>query len=135
MECESRREDVYMSSAKRRGRRYWCRIIDRYEENKDRMTLKDFTESEGINHWTFKEKLYSIRKERRLRKIPDAEERVRMVPVKLSPEVYGNGFADLLPRNWLEAEMPDGVKVRFCEGTSCEYVSGLVNGLRVKASC
>jgi hypothetical protein len=135
MECESRREDVYMSLAKRRDRRYWCRIIDRYEENKDRMTLKEFAESEGINHWTFKGKLYDIRKERRLLKRSNASEHLRMLPVKLTAEESRNGLADLFTQNWLEAEMPDGVKVRFCEGTSCEYVSGLVNGLRVKASC
>jgi transposase-like protein len=60
-----------------------------------------------------------------------------LVPVDVAGAVTakGNECASLRLGNWLEAETPQGVKVRFCEGTRSAYVADLVVRLAGGGQC
>jgi len=118
--------------AKRRSKRWWCKVVDRYEARKDQVTLKQFAAEEGLNCATFISKVYRVRKERQSQQ-PEEEsgsEAMQLLPV----DVVGLDAAGPMPAarphwhpdNWLEAETPAGLKLRFCEGTGSEYVADVV---------
>jgi len=116
--------------AKRRSKRWWCKVVDRYEARKDEVTLKQFAAEEDLNCATFISKVYRIRKARRSQEPSDGGgDTMQFVPV----DVVGLPAAGPLvarphwhPENWLEAETPAGLKLRFCEGSGSEYVADLV---------
>jgi len=116
--------------AKRRSKGWWCKVVDRYEARKDEVPLKQFAAEEGLNCGTFVSKVYRIRKARRSQEPGDGgDDTMQFVPV----DVVGLPAAGPMvarphwhPDNWLEAETPAGLKLRFCEGTSSEYVADLV---------
>jgi len=118
-------------AARKRSRRWWRRVVRRYEEERGSTTLRAFAEREGLVYGTFSWWVHQFRREGR--------EKAKPKPVSLLPvRVVEDGQADQVPapaERWLEAEFPDGLQLRFCEGTGAEYVSQLVSGLRRGSAC
>ena len=100
------------------------------------MTMRRFAEEEDLVLGTLSRWVHIYR--RHLQKLEDgAKQPVSLVPVdvKGAVETQGAECAPLRLGNWLEAETPQGLKVRFCEGTRSAYVADLVVRLAGGGQC
>ena len=118
-----------MAKARPRSRRWWGRVVARYDAVRGQVGLRAFAAEAGVNQSTLAWWASYLRREQR--RGADAPV-TALVPVEVtgSRETLPDVGPGLRVDRWLEAELPDGVKLRFCEGTSPPYVVGLVQGLR-----
>ena len=116
----------------RRSKEWWRKVADRYEARKRYVTLRQFAAEEGVNYETFIKMLYRIRREERERlEACSASGELQFVPVDLVDSGTREGgvglrMAGAKRDNWLEAETPTGIKVRFSDATCTMYVAELV---------
>ncbi len=118
-----------MEKAKPRSRRWWRQMVAKYDAVRGQVGLWEFASENGVNRSTLAWWASHLRheKQRKGEAQPGALLPVVVAGTKPGAEECGPG---LRVDRWLEAELPDGVKLRFCEGTSELYVVGLVQGLR-----
>jgi hypothetical protein len=111
-------------ATKDRSREEWAAIMARYEERRSDTTVQEFAAEEGVSYHAVVYRLYKESKREKKKAVSRAHaEAVRLVPV----QVGGHSSAEPWPSTWLEAETPSGMRVRFLEGTGCEYVAELMS--------
>ena len=122
-------------ATKRKSRRWWRKVVSRYEVLRGEVTMRKFAEEEGLTYGTFCWWVHELRVSGRKQKSPP--EPVTLVPVEVTGASTAQGptCAPLRLGNWLEAETAQGIKVRFCEGTRTEYVGDLVRRLAGGLPC
>ncbi len=106
-------------AAKKRSARWWRKLTEEWEMVRGQVSARAFAESRGVNPQTFSWWRYELRRR-------DREMSTALVPVELVDHVQEGRTVIPASERWLEAELPDGVKVRFAEGTGVEYVAALV---------
>jgi len=106
-------------AAKKRSSRWWKKRCDEWEAVRDSVTAREFSETWGINPQTFSWWRHEFRCRERAR---DAS----LVPVEVVETRPSEPVTMEATERWLEAELPDGIKFRFTEGTKADYVAQLV---------
>ena len=116
-------------AAQKQGARWWAKQTEEWEAVRGEVSAREFAESRGFNPQTFSWWRHELRRR-------DRERGGSLIPVEVveeNPEakMTSSGFSE----RWLEAELPDGLKFRFSEGTGVEYVAGLLKSMRRGGRC
>lgn len=109
----------------------WVAIMARYERLKDRLSVRQFAEDEGVSYHAVTYRMYKKSQVKKVRQ-EKSDGEMRLLPVELaSPDTVSGPVVAV---KWLEAEIPSGVRLRFLEGTGSEYVADLLSQMAARGA-
>ena len=105
---------------------FWDEVLTEYYRREEELTVRDFAALVGVTPGALQYRLYNpSKREQRERARQSAGDEMRLVAVDVPEEM--RCVEQESERRWLEAETPQGLRLRFVEGTASGYVADLVN--------